>query len=579
MPQKKKKVPVKTEAEVLSENGNESDGDDDDASMSDLGGDLGLGSDAEEDDDGDEDEDMYDGLADSDDGSGESSRTRASGKGKAKGKGRNAKEKRGGVFGSPTHNAQRHKARQKHKARESEVCEKDCLLCENNSDEADPIDPEQKLLWGYERFPQGVTGWHCYYCRRLQRSKVGWGKKTLKQIRKMLKQNPKLRKEWKKDRAKVIVILKLKGKDTRLNLCDFNSKVVIDAVNAMGERSWRGGTKFREDIFVTRFSEEERRTMKTNKEAIWNDEKQKMENWIRVFEDVDGVEKFQIYTDDQHRKTATVSDGLMGNEQARDDLNELVNDAREGINLRQSLTVADLPHNAAPMSREQLNEQKRKDKLKRKLKLSLSNCSSQHSGEQEEAPLAGLTAPESAKKKKKQEKEAQKQQEEEGNNLLQQFSGQDANTPSRGGSMVQVKDGDFDEVSSKPVQKFVNKVAGRVSTCQTLLAKLLRCETLAASNEDEIISAIRTLSGFSGKILQNNLTKTKAITDIGVHQLRAMSSLTRAGKTYDKKRTEAALTSTVRHTPCALHLRVSLRVRKMCPKIAEFDNYLGVWNS
>ena len=116
------------------------------------------------------------------------------------------------------------------------------------------------------------------------------------------------------------------------------------------------------------------------------------------------MEKFQIYTDDQHRKTATVSDGLMGNEQARDDLNELVNDAREGINLRQSLTVADLPHNAAPMSREQLNEQKRKDKLKRKLKLSLSNCSSQHSGEQEEAPLAGLTAPESAKQKRRSKK-------------------------------------------------------------------------------------------------------------------------------------------------------------------------------
>ena len=85
-------------------------------------------------------------------------------------------------------------------------------------------------------------------------------------------------------------------------------------------------------------------------------------------------------------------------------MNELVNDAREGTNLRQSLTVADLPHNAAPMSREQLNEQKRKDKLKRKLKLSLSNCSSQHSGEQEEAPLAGLTAPESATKKEEARK-------------------------------------------------------------------------------------------------------------------------------------------------------------------------------
>ena len=115
------------------------------------------------------------------------------------------------------------------------------------------------------------------------------------------------------------MILNDKGFDGRIYENDYNNPTYVDLIEEVGEKSYRLGTKMREDIFLLRYTAEQRKALNTKKESKFNLRTNTMETFVRIFDDVDGVERFELYSNQSVQKRKKAHDDEIADEQEADE--------------------------------------------------------------------------------------------------------------------------------------------------------------------------------------------------------------------------------------------------------------------
>ena len=169
------------------------------------------------------------------------------------------------------------------------------------------------------------------------------------------------------------------GAAAKLKEDDFNNPVYVDMCEEVGEKTFRPGTKMREDVFMTRYTQDQRKTMNVKKEVKFNRKSNKMETFYRIFDDVDGVERFELFESSSARKRQKVHDDIVGDAFAGEAEASFEDAAAELLQMGQHKSCATKADVGFVEQRESKfeNEGKGKKKLAKHLSLgSSSSCTS-----------------------------------------------------------------------------------------------------------------------------------------------------------------------------------------------------------
>ena len=78
------------------------------------------------------------------------------------------------------------------------------------------------------------------------------------------------------------------GHDARISELDYNILTFVSMVDSAGERSWRGGVKMREDVFLQRYDADQRKALNITNKQKCNMATHAIDSWVRIFDDVYG---------------------------------------------------------------------------------------------------------------------------------------------------------------------------------------------------------------------------------------------------------------------------------------------------
>ena len=186
------------------------------------------------------------------------------------------------------------KSKDKRKQQKYIEGDKECEDCGTSSSVDDPLrtlaiaegrasEGMIPLIWGRARKVTGTSfilpGKKCYYCNRSRRSKAMYRKMPKKEFKAFVSVE-ETKKIWKKDRGVTIIILNDKGFDGRIYENDYNNPTYVDLIEEVGEKSYRLGTEMREDIFLLRYTAEQRKALNTKKESKFNLRTNTMETFV-----------------------------------------------------------------------------------------------------------------------------------------------------------------------------------------------------------------------------------------------------------------------------------------------------------
>ena len=175
------------------------------------------------------------------------------------------------------------------------------------------------------------------------------------------------KKRFQKDRAVTVLTLHNRGMDCRIGEADYNNSTFVSMVEAAGERTWRGGVKMREDVFMKQYSAEQRKTLNIKKEQKYNMVTCQIDTWVRIFDDVDGIERFEMYQDTGVVKKKQAHDNELGDE---NEANEAFHEGALEIlgapsTHRNAITKADIGYVENQKSQRFEKEDKTKKKLQK----------------------------------------------------------------------------------------------------------------------------------------------------------------------------------------------------------------------
>ena len=89
---------------------------------------------------------------------------------------------------------------------------------------------------------------------------------------------------------------------------------VVDLFDDVGERTWCPSTLYRKDRWdepIETISADELKNMEVKYEKRLNKDTNKMEDWVRVFDQKDGIMKSELYEDSRVSHRTRVDDGLL----------------------------------------------------------------------------------------------------------------------------------------------------------------------------------------------------------------------------------------------------------------------------
>ena len=197
--------------------------------------------------------------------------------------------------------------------------DKSCDFCDSIVEDPCPLQEllnlqmsthvEKTIMWGRPN----KEGNQCYMCKRTRRVKVRWSVLTSADLKEELNDDTN-KDEFLTDRDAVVSLLAEKGPNERISLDDLDQRIEVLHDEAAGERAWRAGTKFSEGVFNSRFSLEEQKKMDFKKESQKNLRTGKVELFYRVFDDEEGVERFESYQDRKTSKRRKLGDTIASNE-------------------------------------------------------------------------------------------------------------------------------------------------------------------------------------------------------------------------------------------------------------------------
>lgn len=405
--------------------------------------------------------------------------------------------------------------------------DKSCDFCDSIVEDPCPLQEllnlqmsthvEKTIMWGRPN----KEGNQCYMCKRTRRVKVRWSVLTSADLKEELNDDTN-KDEFLTDRDAVVSLLAEKGPNERISLDDLDQRIEVLHDEAAGERAWRAGTKFSEGVFNSRFSLEEQKKMDFKKESQKNLRTGKVELFYRVFDDEEGVERFESYQDRKTSKRRKLGDTIASNE----DQEETFDAAARAIletTTKSGVTRADLSqvgklHKLEPKSKSARKQDDLKKKQERKLKKNDSTASS-HSDSI--APLGINATAKKAKPKGKAKAKpgvavpsgapvAAEQASSSGFKLERPADGKDA--------------------------KFMSGVDARLRDARQAVICSLQIDSLHKFKDDDFVSHIRKLSGVEAKVKDMGWTFAKKAIDEVLTLMRSLQALIKGLKAFEMKR-------------------------------------------
>ena len=307
------------------------------------------------------------------------------------------------------------------------------------------------------------------------------------------------------------MILNDKGFDGRIYENDYNNPTYVDLIEEVGEKSYRLGTEMREDIFLLRYTAEQRKALNTKKESKFNLRTNTMETFVRIFDDVDGVERFELYSNQSIQKRKKAHDDEIADEQEAD---ETFQDGAQdvvgcAVAHRNALTKADVGY----------VEQQRSDKFdgkeKKKLKKNDSSVSTATSGSSSNSfrMISGKVKKHNQKGTKDKKKTGAAKSAAKGTpgNLVASAAPDQAS--GAGGTSLgadTISGFALDKPTEKKQQTFVRQIDMKLREGKQILDQLINADDSSKIKEEEFVGNIRKLCGVETKVLANNLVKCKA---------------------------------------------------------------------
>ena len=318
----------------------------------------------------------------------------------------------------------------------------------------------------------------------------------------------------KRDRLCELIVEK--GMNYRIDFSDFDIAEKVETVDSTGERRWRPGTLFRKDVFERKFSKAERKKMSFQHEDIPNEDTGAMESWVRVFDEEDGVIRFEKYVDNQAKHTKVVNNGEL-----KLDKDELTNTFKAVHNQKfqnkahaKGLTLAQLPgHNKRKATDDDTpaNGDHPAKKLK-KCDTDESSCSSSTSSE---APLLQASASATSVKKKAAKGKAS------------------AKAKASGANSTKSLDVDDDMPQSKADATFLQQCVVKLNAAAELYDHIKGIKALKDYDDARVVTSIRALEGRMTKINNCNFLKMKAEYQEKLTVLRGFQDLVKAVKKFE----------------------------------------------
>ena len=406
--------------------------------------------------------------------------------------------------------------------------EKDCEDCGANSqDDADPLRklaqetdpslPDMPIRWGRPRkaikgkvYTEGRV---CYYCRRTKRAKAKWRKMKKKQFRQTIDANGDgenaEKKQFLKDRGVTVMVLHEKGDKVQVREGDYNNPIYVDMVEEIGEKTYRAGTKMREDVYLLRYTPEQRKKLNVKKETKYNRKDGKIETFYRIFDDVDGVERFEFYESNAAQKRQTLHDDEVGD---YSEAEHAFNDAAEDFNMGQhksTCTKLDAGYVEQKQSKFEGDNKKNKKLTRCESNASSSTCSSSTTNFRAVNKKI-LKAKTNAKKGARKPSSSAASSVDTPRGKPRAGT---ANSSPSGKQPVEastISGFELDRPTAGKDKNFVRQLDLKLREGCVLNTTFEKVDDLANLNEDEFTQAIRTNCGGEQKVLQCGFLKCKA---------------------------------------------------------------------
>ena len=184
-----------------------------------------------------------------------------------------------------------------------------CVCCKKTSSDPDPVAPQRYMRWEKPNY----RGSSDYYCARVHERR--YGKLTRSQLQSLLatpapdENTPSEMDKFMSARSKCIEILTKQDRlppEFAAMFIDAPKKSV-EHRKGKYEHTKRKGTNMRLDVFTQRFP-----TIDPKKHTIFERQNRKgvMQKWVKIYDDVEGVEEFSEGEEEVVEQVNVVDDGM-----------------------------------------------------------------------------------------------------------------------------------------------------------------------------------------------------------------------------------------------------------------------------
>lgn len=112
-------------------------------------------------------------------------------------------------------------------------------------------------------------------------------------------------------RVRLIEFIVDKGQNYRIDADDFEMEEQVETTDAAGDRRWRSGQLLRNNCFEERFTAAQRKKMNISMEKIPDAATGVMQDWVRVFDEEEGILKFDQYVENEAKHRKIVHNGKL----------------------------------------------------------------------------------------------------------------------------------------------------------------------------------------------------------------------------------------------------------------------------
>ena len=401
------------------------------------------------------------------------------------------------------------------------------------------------MRWGGPRSDDGeVDRKQCYYCRRVHRVKEPYCQMPLKKAATEANSNEKSKAEWMS--YKNAAVEPLQENPSALIDDSWLDRMKVNSLDIKGDRIKRGYTNYNLDVFEDKFPE--KFASKKGYEVFERtDIKGKVTKWVKVWDDEDGVERGEAYTDRGVMKVHEVHDNkhdIMDGQ--TDEMFSNIAAARTGADeFMGTLTAKDLPHKEEPRKPASEREVKRQafdagsvssDAPMASVVPAQRKASGKGTGRRWAGRLAIAPAPADAARP-----------------LEDSPRSVGSPAPSVGPSNpyqtpLWILDDHFDNAEGGGGKKLLQKTQADLLSINGRIGQVLGDKSKSFSSFDEkpLTDAVRSLCNKETKLLQNNLVHTNASVNNKIKKVRVRITVCKTGRQlWQTRNTQLRSTSRV----------------------------------